>query len=255
MEAKAGMYRQGMSFKDACEKLFGLLGGRREIMLKNDNDGGEARLSKSSIGKLMSNVAARKSVDNGFAKGQHYAVASDIDNLYRDSVKIRSHSDKHKNPDVTIHRFAVPLHFDDGVAYITIKESTQHGRRVHSVELMKIKRLESVLEEAKTSSNHVPSSSLKESRRYDIRRGGRELPYTLPSPGFPKDTLGGISEETGENSLTRFSTLSFIILIYDIYLTLSIPKFIFLLINNLRLFVVTAQADDFEIFKCVKYIV
>jgi hypothetical protein len=66
-----------------------------------NKDGEEAR---------MSNAAVAKSINNGFTKEQHYAVASDIDNLFENSTKALSHPDKYKNPDIkAMHRFTSPL--------------------------------------------------------------------------------------------------------------------------------------------------
>jgi len=85
---KAEMYRRGVDYKTACQKLLSLLGEDREIWLQNDNDGEIARLSRSSVGKLLSNDAVHKSTGNGFTREQHYAAASDIDSLFTNSYKI-----------------------------------------------------------------------------------------------------------------------------------------------------------------------
>jgi len=138
-----------MSRYEALTKLNILIRGRNQsITLINNNDGEEARLNRRSIGKLLSNPAALKSERNRFAKEQHYAVASDIIYLFRDSVKLLERPDKNGSPDVFIHRFGVPLRFNDAIAFITVKESRQHGKRIYSMELMKIERLGGALEEA-----------------------------------------------------------------------------------------------------------
>jgi hypothetical protein len=156
------MYQNGISYSEAVAKLNGLLGPNRGIVLRNDNDGEEARLSKASVGKLTSNTAVRKSIDNGFTREQHYAVVSDIDNLYRRALEVCSHSDKHGNPDVIIHRLAAPLHFNDAVSYITVKESMHRGRKIYSAELIEIEKLGGMLEGARISSHSLPSPSLNE---------------------------------------------------------------------------------------------
>jgi hypothetical protein len=156
----AALYQKGMSRKDAVAKLIELLknNDNRPVIIKSI-DGEEAYLSKTSIGKLISNAAVAKSMDNGFTKEQHYAVASDIDNLFENSIKILSHSDKYKNPDVkAMHRFTAPI-FGDNVAYITVKEATEHGKRIYSVELVELGKLEGMLEEAKLNSATFPTSS------------------------------------------------------------------------------------------------
>jgi len=142
--SRAEMYRQGIAPYDARQKLNCLL-GEACTLLVTSKDGHEARLNRDSIGKMLSNSAVKKSVDNGFTSKQHFAVVSDIENVYSNSVKVSSSPDRHGYPDVTIHRLAVPLHFDNGAAYITVKETLQGGNRVHSLELIEIGRLERTL--------------------------------------------------------------------------------------------------------------
>ena len=93
-EARAEMYRKGSSYSEAHGKLISLLGNSNQIMLKNVESGEEARLSRPSVGKMLSNAAVKKSVNNGFTREQHYAVASDINNLFTNSVKILEHQEK-----------------------------------------------------------------------------------------------------------------------------------------------------------------
>jgi len=160
VEDKIEMYQRGMKYEESRQKLLNLLGVNSGIMLKNGNDGEEARLSKPSIGKLVSNTAVRKSMDNGFSREQHYAVVSDIDNLYSCASEVWNHPDKYGNTDVVIHRLAAPLYFDNAVAYITVKESAHRGRKIYSAELMTIEKLGGILEGARSSSHSLPSPSL-----------------------------------------------------------------------------------------------
>ena len=146
---KTEKYRIGISQKEANAILIGLLGDNNQTMLRNIKSGEEVRLSKTSIGKLLSNSATKKSIDNGFTKEQHYAVASDIDNLFVNSSMVLEHGDKKGHPHVFINRFAAPLHFDNAVAYITIKETREPERtdkRIYTVELMEIKKFGGMLE-------------------------------------------------------------------------------------------------------------
>ena len=157
------MYKRGMSFEEARRRLFELIGGQgNEIMLQNANDGDKARLNGKSIKKMTSGTAIRKSVENGFTKEQHFAAVSDIDTLYRNAVKVLSHPDKYGNPEVVIHRFAAPLHVNDAIAYITVKESILHGKRVYSAELMKIKKLGGILTDSEVFSRILSSPSFQD---------------------------------------------------------------------------------------------
>lgn len=154
---RAEFYQKGMSFTDAKAKLLKLLGIVGTVILKNVKTGENARLSKSSIGKILSNEAVRKSMKNGFFREQHYAVASDIDHLFYNADKLFERPDKNNDKNVKIHRYVAPIYFEENVVVITIKESTQHGKRIYTTELMEIKKLEGILEEAKTA--HFPTSS------------------------------------------------------------------------------------------------
>jgi hypothetical protein len=156
-EEKAREYQIGMNFKDSVNKLRKLIG--EGLVLKNKNNGEEVNLSKRSIGKLVSNAAVNKSIANGFNREQHYAVASDIGDLFKNSIKLLKHPDKHGNLDVVaMHRFAAPL-FGSNAAYITIKEAREQGKRIYTIELMEIGKLEGILEEAKLNSTSSPASS------------------------------------------------------------------------------------------------
>jgi len=158
---RADMYQKGMSLKNSVDKLRELLkdySNENPLIIKSKG-GEEARLGRSSIGKLVSNAAVQKSMDNGFTREQHYATASDIDYLFKNSVKVSTRPDKSGDRNVTIHRFAALL-FGDNAVYITVKESVQHGKRIYSAELMEIKRLGGMLEEAQDkSSTHFPTPS------------------------------------------------------------------------------------------------
>ena len=143
--SKVKMYKFGMSSQEARSRLNRLLSENR-VLLVTSKDGNEARINRTSVGKMLSPPAVNKSIDNGFSAGQHYAVASDIVNVYNNSVKVSSRPDRHGHPDVTIHRLVTPLHFDDGAAYITVKETIQGGNRIHSLELIEIGKLERTLE-------------------------------------------------------------------------------------------------------------
>jgi hypothetical protein len=157
---KAKMYRKGMSVGDARKKLEKLIGPDRRVLLKNHNDGDEAWLSMTSVKKLTAGDTVDRSVGNGFTAEQHFAVVSDIDNLYKNAVKVLSYPDVYGNKNVSIHRLAVSLHFNNAVAYITVKESTEAGKRVHSTELMEIKKLGGILADARRVSRPQPRSEL-----------------------------------------------------------------------------------------------
>jgi hypothetical protein len=79
--AKSLVYQKGTTFREAETRLLSLLNEGEPTILHN-RSGDDARLSKSSIGKLLSNAAVRKSIDNGFTREQHYAVAAILESGY-----------------------------------------------------------------------------------------------------------------------------------------------------------------------------
>jgi len=145
-ESKVYMYKQGITRQEAHAKLFERIGENQEIKLKNIGDGEEVLLSRKGVRKMTSEDAVKKSIANGFTPKQHFAVASDIECLFNKSFKVAKHSDKNGDANIlAMHRFAAPLGVEDAVAYITVKESAEHGKRIYSIENMKIEKLESTL--------------------------------------------------------------------------------------------------------------
>lgn len=177
------IYKNGVSRDEARIKLTKSVGGQDRSMTLRNNDGEEVQLSNRSVGKMLSGAASGKSVSNGFTKEQHFAVAANIDDAFRNSIKLLEHPDKNGHPDIIIHRFGAPLHFRDAIAYITIKESAQHGKKMYSIELMEIGKLGSTLEKAIKLCRTPPHTSIIE-------------------------RLGGALEEVGGSSRTHFPTPS-----------------------------------------------
>ncbi len=82
-----------------------------------------------------------------------------IENLFKNSVKVLTHADRNSDPNVVaMHRFATPL-FENNTAYITVKEATEQGKRIYSVELIEIGKLEGILNETRLKSSSNPASS------------------------------------------------------------------------------------------------
>jgi hypothetical protein len=136
-------YENGMNRKETVCKLLDLLknNGNKPLVIKSKS-GEEARLGKKSINKLVSEEAIKKSVKNGFTREQHFFAAADICSLFRNSIKVSTRPDKSGDPNVkAMHRFSAPL-FENDAAYITVKESTEHGSRIYTVELMEMGKLE-----------------------------------------------------------------------------------------------------------------
>jgi len=197
---KTEIYQKGISREEAYKKLFALLddaGGA--VTLRNANDGEEALLSKRSVRKLLSGAASDKSEDNGFTPAQHFAVAADIEDIFANSLKVSERPDRDGNPDITIHRFAAPLHFKDAVAYMTVKESALDGKRIYSVELIEIKKLGGTLADTKEEFRPQPRSELDTEGKGTLA-DVEKLSYEQPSSRLYTNNIRKLREKVNSKS-------------------------------------------------------
>ena len=127
----------------------------------NRQTGIPARLSSSAKGKLVSNKTAGKSKANGFTSDQHNALAANIDSIYVASNLVSSRPDKDGDLNiVSIKRFAAKVAFGckKAVAWITVKESRQHGHHIYSVEAIKLEALDRKVEVVSGNTPHASSA-------------------------------------------------------------------------------------------------
>jgi hypothetical protein len=92
---------------------------------------------------MTSGAAIKKFVDNGFTGDQHFEAVKKVVELYKNAKLIKTHKDKKGNKDVLIKRFVAQDKMNDGTEYdalITLKESTEHGHRIYSLELDEINK-------------------------------------------------------------------------------------------------------------------
>jgi len=104
----------------------------------NEETGISARISSEQRNKIVSNEAIRKSGLNGYNARQHFAVAARISIVWKHATLVKARSDREGDGNVaSIKRFAAPLLLDSkpAVAYMTAKESVEHGHRIYSLEL------------------------------------------------------------------------------------------------------------------------
>ena len=110
----------------------------------NENDGSTARISSTSIGKLLSNKALNKSLDNGFTRTEHDTAAANIDTLFKKSIRTLSRQDRKGSEHIAgIHYYSTDVIFQDtgreGTAEIMVKESVQNGQMIYTMELVGLK--------------------------------------------------------------------------------------------------------------------
>ncbi|MCL2282575.1 MAG: hypothetical protein FWC26_04585 [Fibromonadales bacterium] len=161
-EEKVELYKSKKSRDYAENRLKELIRRNGGELTIRSSDGDDGYISGESISKLLSGKAVGKSIKNEFTREQHYAVASDIDNLYRNSTKIITHPDNKGRLEITaIQRRVAPL-YGDSVAYITVREISKGGNKIYSIELIELgklgERLEGIFVDVESTS--TPSSSL-----------------------------------------------------------------------------------------------
>ena len=131
----------------------------------NRSTGISARLSASAKGKLVSNKATGKSKANGFTREQHNAMAARVGDLFEIARMVESRPDRGGDANIlSIKRFAVNVFFGEkeAVAWITVKESKQHGHHIYSVEAIKLETLDRIVEVVSGNTPHASSAPLRE---------------------------------------------------------------------------------------------
>ncbi len=158
----------GMTREKAELALIALAGKN----LKNDETGIEAKINVEQRGKILSNAATRKSLDNGFTVQEHNAAVSIIKTLWKYATLAKVSEDRDNDPNIaSIKRFVAPLFLDEkpAYAYITAKESVEHGHRIYSLEMEKIEALAGMLRDR----NHTAASaSSAHDTKYSASRQG-----------------------------------------------------------------------------------
>ena len=144
----------------------------------NRETGIVARLSSSAKGKLVSNKATGKSKANGFTREQHNVLAANVDALFVAARLVESRPDRMGDANVlSIKRFSQEVFFGTrkAIAWMTIKESRQHGHHIYSVEAIKVEALDRIVEVVSGNTPHASSASTRgriPSSGQLVKRGG-----------------------------------------------------------------------------------
>ena len=148
----------GMPLPEARRAIDAMRGRR----FANRATGIVAQLSSSAKGKLVSNKATGKSKTNGFTREQHNVLAANVGALFETARLVESRPDRAGDANVlSIKRFAqeVFLGTRKAVAWMTIKESRQHGHHIYSVEAIKVEALDRIVEVVSGNTPHASSAS------------------------------------------------------------------------------------------------
>ena len=148
----------GMPLLEA-RRAIDALRGRRFV---NRMTGIVAQLSSSAKGKLISNKATGKSKANGFTREQHNVIAANVGLLFEAARLVESRPDRDSDANIlSIKRFARNVIFGKkkAAAWITVKESKQHGHHIYSVEAIKVEALDRIVEVVSGNTPHASSAS------------------------------------------------------------------------------------------------
>ncbi|MCL2193934.1 MAG: hypothetical protein FWB78_11140 [Treponema sp.] len=133
-----------VSSSDATRgRALGVLDALAGKILVNAETGIEAYINTEQRRKILSGAAVEKTMRNGFSANQHFATASKIDAAWKHAALVKIGGDRVGNKNVAaIKRFVAPILLDDdpAAAYITVKQSVEHGHRIYSLELTEIKK-------------------------------------------------------------------------------------------------------------------
>ena len=168
---------QGLSHDEAKSRLDELRGKE----YKNVQSGIVARLSANGAGKLISNAAVAKTLKNGFTAQQHNELAANIDKLFAEAVLVESRPDRDGDVNVkSIKRFAAPVSIEgsEAAAWITVKESVEHGHRIYSVEGIKITALSPTVRRAISGRNSADNAETPRS----VPQTSTEVKATAENP-------------------------------------------------------------------------
>ena len=153
------LYPEGGLVLSQARVAIDAMRGKRFV---NRKTGIVAQLSSSAKGKLISNKATGKSKSNGFTREQHNILAANVGALFEAARLIESRPDRTGDVNViSIKRFVQEVSFGNrkAVAWITIKESKQHGHHIYSVEAIKVEALDRIVEVVSGNTPHASSAS------------------------------------------------------------------------------------------------
>ena len=122
--------------------------------LKNEATGVVASVSKRGRGKLISSGARRLSEENGYTAEEHLLVAANVEQLFPHAVLSETHADR-SGELVSVKLFSalVLLGKKPAIACFTVKETTNAGHKIYSVQMLELKK----------SAGTLPRSAVKRS--------------------------------------------------------------------------------------------
>ena len=109
--------------------------------LKNAATGIEASVSKRGRGKLISASARRLSEENGYQTADHLLAAANTEQLFEHAVLSQTKEDENGELlGIKLFSALVILHEKPAVACFTVKETSNAGHKIYTVQLLELKK-------------------------------------------------------------------------------------------------------------------
>lgn len=111
--------------------------------LKSTQENIEAKFSHRGLGKLYSDAAVNKSKDNGFSIEDHFTAVANIEKLFANSIKSNEREDENRDIEAIEHYSSLFMAKNNpALATFTVKVTNNAGRKIYSIELMELKKVE-----------------------------------------------------------------------------------------------------------------
>lgn len=187
--------------------------------LKNEATGVVASVSKRGRGKLISSGARRLSEENGYTAEEHLLVAANVEQLFPHAVLSETHADR-SGELVSVKLFSalVLLGKKPAIACFTVKETTNAGHKIYSVQMLELKKSAGTLPRSavKRSSASADLSKISIAELADqfnplfgrLDENGEPLPSVLSSrlaQAQQRAIYGEFSKENGKKIITLFA--------------------------------------------------
>lgn len=117
-------------------------------ILKSKEENVEASFSHKGLGKIASDAAINKSKRNGFSVQDHFTAVANIEKLFSNSIKANERKD-HNNSIKGIEHFSslfMDKNNEPALVTFTVKVTDNAGRKIYSIELMELKKVEGTVQ-------------------------------------------------------------------------------------------------------------
>ena len=162
--------------------------------IENKATGIVASVSKRGRGKLISAGTRRLSEENGYTEEEHLLAAANTEQLFSNAVLSETREDRNGElPSIKLFSALVMLNKKPAVACFTVKETTNAGHKVYSVQML----------ELKDPAGTLPRSAVKRSSAT-----AESSIISIAELADKYNTVSKVVDENGEPLVVYHATLS-----------------------------------------------